>query len=890
MEDEKEEIIQPNYDEKDINLLNDLCSDDSSQSVVYSKDAFIYSWGKNKYGELGLNTARAALYPSAVKSLKLSVINSMALGGRNSMILTTEGQVLTCGSNIFNLLATNSKIQNNEVYQKIFKPIKFFEENNEKIKEIAIAEFHSLALNEKGEIYGWGGNLFNKLGHTNGLCGLPAKIFIKRKIVAIACGDYHSCALSENGVLYTWGGGGESYNKGQCGQGSKKDVENPKKVEFFTKKGLHIIKVACGGYHTIAMDENNELYGFGKGIFGQCGYGQPEDTVYPQKIIFNDKNLNKIIDIKCGGEHSLFLSDTGRVYACGHGYFGQLGLGNNKNYKTPILVLSLSNKNIIEIATGWSHSLALTDDGFVYATGCGKFGELGLGDKRNKYNYTWIRKLGTMNIKHIYAGGHHSWCIIDDKYPLKEKFIEPEPLEKPNFRMSKRKHSADKDNMSFNEQMNKRNKSSDAGYFIKNNNKLLNNMLNSFDDFQNRYKGKNLENNINTIQNKDFKRMLDDYNDKRNNTEDNIDNIIDYIDTMNSQVSNNKKTINLLNQENKESNFDYMNNKIDNYNSNNIEKNNFITNNSEENEKKINENDNLLEKINKMNDINGKYNFDINDINNSENNINNEIINEDDYIRNNFNNIPNKKGNIIEQAINNNYSQKNQTKIPKIPKIFDKTKEFNILNRKLYDNSQIYLQVIYTSLNLSHRFIRFEISDTNKYYKADYNTIYNLIKEYLLLDNGNISFKLQNDNEVLKSGNIAPNSNMESIMKDMKNAGLLNLTKKNKISYTIAITYDYKQNEIMKKLYESLEEKYIYKDKNPFLNIRIIEKNKVINEGENLEGILSKWMIDFFNKFKILFTYKEQEFDIDENINEMEINNEKINNPRFFEMRPKIFQ
>ena len=74
------------------------------------------------------------------------------------------------------------------------------------------------------------------------------------------------------------------------------------------------------------------------------------------------------------------------------------------------------------------------------------------------------------------------------------------------------------------------------------------------------------------------------------------------------------------------------------------------------------------------------------------------------------------------------------------------------------------------------------------------------------------------------------------------------------------------------------------------MNIRIIEKNKVINEGENLEGILSKWMIDFFNKFKILFTYKEQEFDIDENINEMEINNEKINNPRFFEMRPKIFQ
>ena len=74
-------------------------------------------------------------------------------------------------------------------------------------------------------------------------------------------------------MLYTWGGGGESYNKGQCGQGSKKDVESPKKVEFFTKRGLHVVKVACGGYHTIVMDEKNELYGFGKGVFGQCGYG-----------------------------------------------------------------------------------------------------------------------------------------------------------------------------------------------------------------------------------------------------------------------------------------------------------------------------------------------------------------------------------------------------------------------------------------------------------------------------------------------------------------------------------------------------------------------------------------------------------------------------------------
>ena len=893
MEDEKIELIQSENNDNDINLVNDLWSESSSQSKIYTKDIYIYSWGKNKYGELGINTAKTAFIPSPIKSLKLSLINSVALGGRNSMIITLEGQVLVCGSNIFNLLATNSKIQNNEIYQKTFKPIKFFEENKEKIKEISIAEFHSLALNEKGEIYGWGGNLFNKLGQTNGLCGLPSKIYIKRKISSIACGDYHSCALSENGVLYTWGGGGESYNKGQCGHGSKKDVESPKKVEFFTKKGLHILKVSCGGYHTIVMDENNELYGFGKGIFGQCGYGQPEDTDIPRKIIFNDKNLNKITDIKCGGEHSLFLSDVGRVYACGHGYFGQLGLGNNKNVKTPILVHSLSNKNIIEIAAGWSHSLVLNDDGYVYSAGCGKFGELGLGDNKNRYNYSWIRKLGTMNIKHIYAGGHHSWCVIDDKFPLKEKFIEPEPLEKPNYRMTKRKHTvSDKDNMSFNEQSNIRNKSSDVGYFKKRSNHYMNNLANSFDDYKNRYAGNNYQNNINTIQNSEFKKMIDDYNDKRNNTDDNIDNIIDYIDTMNSQNSKKKNINNLLNDEKKLSNFDYSNNKIDNYNLNDDLKdngqNNFISNNSKES--KNNDKDNLIDDKDKKDKKNSENNYCNNiyhnDDENNNNNKRNEIINEDDYLRNNINDN-NKYENLKGQLYNDINYKKNQ-KI--IPNIIEDKKTLNFEDLKMFDNNQIQLQVVYSSLNLSHRFIRFEISNTNKYYKADYNTIYNLIKNYLLSDKGNISFKVQNDNEVFKSGKIAPNTNLESIMKDMKNAGMLNLIKKDKVSYTIAITYDYKQNEIMKKLYESIEENYVYKEKNGLMNMRLIEKNQIINEEENLEGILSKWIIDFYKKFKTLFLYNEQELNIDEEGNHLEISNEKMNRPRFFEIRPLIFQ
>ena len=115
MEDENNDPIKSCYNDKDINLIDDLCSESSSQTKIYTKDIYIYAWGKNKYGELGINNARTSLFPSPVNSLKLSLINQVASGGRNSIILTTDGQLLVCGSNIFNLLASNTKIQNSRI-------------------------------------------------------------------------------------------------------------------------------------------------------------------------------------------------------------------------------------------------------------------------------------------------------------------------------------------------------------------------------------------------------------------------------------------------------------------------------------------------------------------------------------------------------------------------------------------------------------------------------------------------------------------------------------------------------------------------------------------------------------------------------------------------------
>ena len=89
-------------------------------------------------------------------------------------------------------------------------------------------------------------------------------------------------ALDANGDLYTWGGGAPAYNKGQCGHGHTTAIECPEKVKSLSSK--RVISVACGGFHTLALTSENELYAFGSGCYGECGYGEFSDTSKPKLV------------------------------------------------------------------------------------------------------------------------------------------------------------------------------------------------------------------------------------------------------------------------------------------------------------------------------------------------------------------------------------------------------------------------------------------------------------------------------------------------------------------------------------------------------------------------------------------------------------------------------
>jgi len=851
---------------KIIHISDENLSSSSSQvnsqreKMIYNNNNyFLYSWGKNKYGELGLGTQIDSNIPSPITSLESQSIYSIKAGGRNAIIISSDGSVYLCGSNIFGLLAENSNILNNERNQKTFKKIKYFKENNLIIKEVSIAEFHCLALDENGKIFGWGGNLFNKLGKKfDILQGIPNQIIIKNKIISISCGDYHSCALSDEGILYSWGGGGESYNKGQCGHGTTKDILKPKKVEFFIKNNIKITKVCCGGYHTIVITDSNELFSFGKGIYGQCGYGQHENISTPKKVYFNEKqNIqyenNKeiiIIDVKCGGEHSLFLSSNHKLYTCGHGYLGQLGLGNNKNFDSPIIVKSLTNKKIIEISAGWSHSLVLTNEGNIYATGCNKYGELGIGKDLNRYKYTWIECLSKLNISHISAGGHHSWCVIDSNNPLKNENNEPEPLLKSNFSMirkNKRKFSeisknSNNSNSSFSQ--NNRSNIHNKSAISEDINRRRNNSSDK-EDFDLDKIGKNSY--------KKIKKLFDDYNNNEKDTS------IDYLIENINKIDNYQNEESQYNDEDEDKKKFFFNSKEDNDINNLNYINNFDSNKGDvfdDSFKDILTNDENQNTINNHNN-NKKY------INNGDN-FNNNII----YKKNIINNQKKNKDEYNNNIYKNEEIEENENKSP----INNNVNKFNnVLNNINYFCE---LKILYTDLNLSHRFIRFQTS-------TEYNKLNNIIKNnYINKNKGIISFQFQRDDEIEKNNLITPEINY--IFNKMKNEKLIDLDKLS-YSYTLGIVYDYNKNDEEQQYKQKKEINKVKSininncnknNKGPFFGFKVINSEQIIS-SEN-EKYLSNWIIDFNKMYNELINTKD--------------NITILDSPTFFELRPNIFK
>lgn len=106
----------------------------------------------------------------------------------------------------------------------------------------------------------------------------------------VAVGDYHTIALTEDGNVWTWGYGGKKgmfswmyrQDVGALGHGGHEPHFVPHKVSFFEENGIKIKSITSGNYHCNAIDEEDRLYSWGRGLYGVLGDGSNSPNLSPK--------------------------------------------------------------------------------------------------------------------------------------------------------------------------------------------------------------------------------------------------------------------------------------------------------------------------------------------------------------------------------------------------------------------------------------------------------------------------------------------------------------------------------------------------------------------------------------------------------------------------------
>uniref|UniRef100_A0A669CV56 RCC1 and BTB domain containing protein 2 n=2 Tax=Oreochromis niloticus TaxID=8128 RepID=A0A669CV56_ORENI len=200
-----------------------------------------------------------------------------------------------------------------------------------------------------------------------------------KKIVSLSYGTGpHVVIATADGEVYAWGHNGYS----QLGNGTTNHGLTPALVStnLLSKR---VTEVACGSHHTIALTTDGEVYAWGYNNSGQVGSGSTANQPTPRRVSSCLQN-KVVVNIACGQLCSMAVLDNGEIYGWGYNCNGQLGLGNNGNQQTPCRIAALQGVNIVQVACGYAHTLALTDEGFVYAWGANSYGQLGTGNKSNQ--------------------------------------------------------------------------------------------------------------------------------------------------------------------------------------------------------------------------------------------------------------------------------------------------------------------------------------------------------------------------------------------------------------------------------------------------------------------------------------------------------------------------
>uniref|UniRef100_A0A8C7TN73 Inhibitor of Bruton tyrosine kinase n=1 Tax=Oncorhynchus mykiss TaxID=8022 RepID=A0A8C7TN73_ONCMY len=147
------------------------------------------------------------------------------------------------------------------------------------------------------------------------------------------------------------------------------------------KEGLSVLDLTMKdrpAHVVFTKTDPTEVYTWGNNTNFSLGHGNQESRHHPEIVDLFSRTGVYVKQVVLCKFHTVFLSQKGQVYTCGHGQGGRLGHGDEQTYLVPRMVEGLLSHHCSQVAAAKDHTVVLTEEGYVYTFGLNTFHQLGL--------------------------------------------------------------------------------------------------------------------------------------------------------------------------------------------------------------------------------------------------------------------------------------------------------------------------------------------------------------------------------------------------------------------------------------------------------------------------------------------------------------------------------
>jgi alpha-tubulin suppressor-like RCC1 family protein len=284
-----------------------------------------------------------------------------------------------------------------------------------------------LVVKFDGTTWSWGGNGSGQLGigNTTTPQTFPVNVTTDNNglsfgnVVALSGGQNHSMSLKSDGTVWCWGDNAT----GELGLGDQTDRKKPDQVVVSGSSTplSGIVMIAAGGNHSLALDSGGGVWAWGSNTSGQTGNGDNTATMLKRanKVRTSSTGptyLTNIVSIAAGNSHSIALDGSNTVWTWGANNNGQLGI-NDSSITARYLAKTFGMTNVTYIGACGGRSFVTKSDHSVWAWGLNSSGQLGIGtvNANPKLAPTQVSISGTADVVQFAGGDTHTLFLKSDR-------------------------------------------------------------------------------------------------------------------------------------------------------------------------------------------------------------------------------------------------------------------------------------------------------------------------------------------------------------------------------------------------------------------------------------------------------------------------------------------